>query len=130
MRDLEERARVDKAEIDRHMTSADAMETPASLFGDLFEAVQMSGLFADSKTFADAIPRTDPARICQLYVEEQQRPDFDLAAFVAAHFQLPQAHGSDFVADPERPAPGWVLCWWRLAGGRRSATGGPRQRGL
>ncbi|WP_269450451.1 MULTISPECIES: hypothetical protein [Sphingomonas] len=37
--------------------------TPAQLFGALFAAVQERGLFADSKIFADAVPRIPPHAI-------------------------------------------------------------------
>lgn len=56
---------------------------------ELFRDVQMSGLFEDSKTFADATPKRPLEEIYTSY--ETQRGDalFDLSAFVQRHFSLP-----------------------------------------
>ena len=48
-------------------------ETPSRLFGPLFAAVQVSGLFSDSKYFADARPRRAPAAILKDW--EVQKPE-------------------------------------------------------
>ena len=61
--------------------------TPSERWGSLFVAVHENGLFADSKTFADAVPRSDPAAILR---EWGASAGTDLAAFVHAHFDLPQ----------------------------------------
>lgn len=63
--------------------------TPADLFGPLFEAVQMQRLFADSKTFADAVPRRAPESIMADY----RAGTFDesgLRRFVEANFVVPK----------------------------------------
>ena len=57
------------------------------LYGALFVDVQMSGLFADGKTFADARLRSlSPELVCARYARLAQRPGFSLADFVADHF--------------------------------------------
>lgn len=56
------------------------------LEGELFEAVQKSSIFPDSKTFVDAIPNKDPAEIIKAY---HQNPP-DLKAFIHKHFQVPK----------------------------------------
>lgn len=56
----------------------------------LFHDVQCSGLFEDSKTFADAIPKTSLTDIFDSYETEKQREDFSLQEFVACHFDLPR----------------------------------------
>ena len=43
--------------------SSDAPSPPSVEFGELYGAVQMSGLFSDQKTFADAIPDKPPSRL-------------------------------------------------------------------
>jgi len=63
--------------------------TPDSLYAELFEAVQSTHLFSDSKTFVDAIPRSLPTKILSDFRAERKTPDFDLAKFVDAHFELP-----------------------------------------
>jgi alpha,alpha-trehalase len=64
-------------------------EPPQVLFGDLFVAVQTSGIFSDSKVFPDAIPRTAPARILGDYRATHPETSESLREFVASHFELP-----------------------------------------
>jgi alpha,alpha-trehalase len=42
-------------------------EPPQVLFQELFVAVQTAGIFPDSKTFADAVPKEPPERILAAY---------------------------------------------------------------
>jgi alpha,alpha-trehalase len=65
--------------------------TPRESYPDLFERVQRGRLFSDSKTFVDAVPRTDPAAIYAEFQDAKDRPGFDLTEFVGRHFELPQA---------------------------------------
>ena len=65
--------------------------TPDILFPELFEAVQSSRVLGDSKVFVDAVARQDPEDICRAYRRERSREDFDLAAFVRSHFELPDS---------------------------------------
>ncbi len=63
---------------------------------DLFKQVQMAALFADSKTFADAVLKSDLQTILDTFTEEQRRAakegvEVDLQAFVATHFEIPDA---------------------------------------
>lgn len=61
---------------------------PSELFGALFAAVQSSGIFSDSKTFADAVPLREPDAIMADW-ESFHRPSNDvLADFVEANFAL------------------------------------------
>jgi alpha,alpha-trehalase len=63
--------------------------TPASLFGPIFAAVQEQRLFADSKSFADAIPLHPVDRILSEWASVAPcRPDA-LRAFVDRNFALP-----------------------------------------
>ncbi len=57
---------------------------------ELFKSVQTLGLFADSKTFADAIPNRPYTEILALYqVEKQNESNFELSRFVTQYFDLP-----------------------------------------
>lgn len=62
---------------------------PASL-SPLYEAVQLAGIFPDSKFFPDCAPTSDPALILQAYDEAKEQPGFDLKQFVLDHFDLPE----------------------------------------
>lgn len=64
---------------------------PEKIFSQLFIAVQESHIFPDSKTFADAIPKTSPESIEQGYLELHLQADFDLADFLSSNFIFPEA---------------------------------------
>ena len=72
-------------------------QPPQALFKDLFIAVQRAPLFADSKTFADAVPKTSPAEILMRYRDANPITPEALKSFVAANFSLP--------AEPIGPQP-------------------------
>ncbi len=71
----------------------------AQLSGDLFKDVQLSGIFSDSKTFVDAVPRRNKAYIKALYDSVKGLPDFDLRQFVYANFIIP--NDTDTIKVPE-----------------------------
>lgn len=70
-------------------------DTPATVLGPLFARVQEAALFDDSKTFADAEPLDDPARIVAAYEGAGPLGDDELRAFVDEHFALPPEHEED-----------------------------------
>ena len=79
-------------------------QAPGVQFGPLYAAVQEAGLLADSKTFADAVPRREPAMILADWrASGAVMTDAALRAFVDANFDLP--------IDPPPPAvpPGLPL---------------------
>jgi alpha,alpha-trehalase len=63
---------------------------PSKDLGSLFYDVQMSGIFPDSKTFADCIPLYAPDSILSLYLIDKHDSVFDLKLFVHTYFQLPK----------------------------------------
>jgi alpha,alpha-trehalase len=69
--------------------------TPRALFGELFDTVQNARVFADDKTFADAVPTASPARILADYRAAKPVTPDDLKAFIEKYFILPpQADGA------------------------------------
>ncbi len=71
-------------------TSTCASEVPPSEhLGELFERVQLKGVFQDSKTFADLVSDEAPSTIVADYQARKDVPGFDLAAFVDRHFSIP-----------------------------------------
>lgn len=65
----------------------------------LFHEVQRNAVFADSKTFADCIPKRDLTSILRDYEHTKEQPGFDLETFVYENFDLPERPQSGFVAD-------------------------------
>ena len=82
------------------VTFGQALTSPEELFGSFFNDVQNSHIFKDSKTFADCIPLEDPVFIIEKYHHEKNDPEFDLDAFVHAHFRIPAEIKVEYVPDP------------------------------
>jgi len=70
------------------LASSSLTPTPADQFGPLFERVQLEKVFADGKTFADAVPRGAPAAILAAFHHESPAGRDALRAFVGRHFDL------------------------------------------
>ncbi|MEM9983578.1 MAG: alpha,alpha-trehalase TreF [Bacteroidota bacterium] len=85
---------------------------PEEDLGEVFEAVQMAGVFEDSKTFVDCRPTINPERIIAAYREQKNQPDFDLEQFVEAHFLPPRVFNSDFHSDPNRSIGEHIVALW------------------
>ncbi len=66
------------------------LQSPQVQFKDLFSQVQSLRAFADSKTFADAIPNVPPNEIMALYDAQGPKSLIELKHFVDAHFTVPQ----------------------------------------
>ena len=60
-------------------THAEYLELSA--FEELFEDVQLSGIFPDSKTFNDCVPRFEKDQILNTYRDQKQLLQFDLKEF-------------------------------------------------
>ena len=66
-----------------------AQSSPAELYGDLFQRVQLEKLFPDGKTFVDATPRSNPAAIMAAYRQQPPQGKDALKTFVLHHFRVP-----------------------------------------
>lgn len=75
------------------------VKTPRQLFPGLFEAVQLSDIFPDNKTFVDATPRRDPELIMKDYNDQKDKQDFDLKQFVIDNFLVPGSNSDVFKTD-------------------------------
>ena len=58
--------------------------------GDLFETVQSSKIFADSKTFVDSVPKKKPSEIRKNFQQLRRKKDFNLNEFIRENFTLPE----------------------------------------
>ncbi|MDE9677510.1 alpha,alpha-trehalase [Citrobacter sp. Cpo137] len=63
---------------------------PDILLGPLFNDVQTAKLLPDQKTFADAVPNSDPLMILADYRMQKNQSGFDLRHFVQVNFTLPK----------------------------------------
>ena len=78
------------------MTQAQTVLPPDKLYGELFRQVQLKRIFADSKTFVDALPRKTPAAIMTSYLSMNDST-LDLRKFVQANFILPDTISSQAI---------------------------------
>jgi alpha,alpha-trehalase len=81
------------------VTFGQSLTSPEELFGTLFQDIQNSTIFSDSKTFADCIPTEDPVLIIEAYYQQKNYADFDLAEFVKKYFRTPEAIKAEYITD-------------------------------
>ena len=84
---------------------------PSVEFGELYRAVEMANLFADQKTFADAIALEPPAKVMADYDRQKRLPGFDLRAFVDRHFEPPH-HFDVFRPGQDRNLRAYISDAW------------------
>lgn len=80
----------------------------------LFHAVQISEVFADSKTFVDCIPKTSWQEIEVLYKSQKEESAFDLSTFVHNNFDFPKQYASDFQSDKSRLVDEHIKLLWNV----------------
>src|SRR6266699_2452346 len=85
---------------------------PAHDLGVLFHDVQLSGIFEDSKTFADARPLRAPSEIVAGYAAARSSPQFNLRGFVAQHFEVPRPVGEGFRTDTTQTMEEHIRALW------------------
>lgn len=71
--------------------------SPDEEYRDLFRAVQANQIFADSKEFADLVPRKRAHAILDEYKVVRDDPQFDLREFITRHFYEFTPHGKRII---------------------------------
>ena len=81
------------------LASAKSQSTPDLIYGELFTDVQLSGIFPDSKTFVDCIPKKDPFQIVAEYLAIKNNPAirFSLQLFIEENFWIPKTVPVEYV---------------------------------
>ncbi len=85
---------------------------PAHDLRPLFHDVQLSGIFTDSKTFADARPRLAPGEIIARYAPARATAGFSLQGFVQEHFEVPRPVGEGFRSDQSQTMEQHIRALW------------------
>lgn len=88
--------------------------TPAQIYGELFRDVQMQAVFADSKTFVDALPRRSPDAILHDYRRLKNDPAFDLRDFVAREFTVTTPPDTAYQTRPGDDVRAHIDRLWRV----------------
>jgi alpha,alpha-trehalase len=78
----------------------------------MFKEIQLSGVFADSKTFVDSVPKGSMAEVAALYHKQKKAPAFNLSEFVRTHFALPVDSVDDFKSDTSKPVAEHLNALW------------------
>ncbi len=91
---------------------AAARMSPDDLYGVLFHAVQTAGIFPDSKTFVDCVPKFPPDTILTRYLLANSQAGFNLSEFVKQHFDMPKTYASDFISNPSRSPAEHIDALW------------------
>jgi alpha,alpha-trehalase len=86
--------------------------TPADRYQELFVDVQTNGVFSDSKSFVDCVPKGEPKQILADYRAQKAAAGFDLKAFVQTHFDLQVVPPSHYVSDPDKSLPDHIDDLW------------------
>ena len=91
---------------------AAAQKSPHAVYGVLFERVQLLRLFADGKTFADAVPRTFPKTIMADFAKSDPQTTDALREFVAQHFEVPGPCKAAATAGPQVGLKAYIQGLW------------------
>jgi alpha,alpha-trehalase len=97
---------------------------PSEQFGELFRNVQLKGIFADSKTFADLHFDELPNAILDDYEARKVESGFDLGAFIHQHFSLPTEGPTVHPASPGEPIDTYIARLWDVLRHESDETSG------
>lgn len=95
---------------------AEAPLPPDAVYGALFEQAQVSGLYADSKTFPDLVPRKAPREIMEAYREALAAGagDFQLGKFVSENFIFPSTGAGSVAVSSAASAAERIHALWSV----------------
>lgn len=89
-------------------------KSPRQLYPGLFEAVQSSNLFQDSKVFPDAVAKSSPEEIMAKYNQQKKQADFNLKTFVAQNFTLPVEVAAAYHSVSGEPVEAHINKLWQV----------------
>jgi alpha,alpha-trehalase len=89
-------------------------QSPRQLYPGLFEAVQSSNLFPDSKVFPDAVGKTSATEILKQYHQQKNQPNFNLKTFVLQNFSLPVEVASAYHSVVGEPVETHINKLWQI----------------
>ncbi|MFC7776922.1 alpha,alpha-trehalase [Pantoea sp. AG1095] len=75
---------------DQNRMLSNQPQPPDVRLGPLFNAVQQAKFYPDQKTFADAVPKSNPSSILADWQMQKNQRNFDLKHFVDSNFTLPK----------------------------------------
>lgn len=93
---------------------AGQQQPPSVVFGPLYNAVEEQPVFADSKSFADALPNAAPSWIIADYDRAKSTADFSLSRFVARHFHVSEVKAVPYKRRPDQGVQGYISATWDM----------------
>lgn len=86
--------------------------TPKFFETEIFKAIQMSEIFADSKTFTDCIPLFSEEEIEAKYLQNKNTSIFDLKEFIHQNFNINIPKSSDYQSDNSKSVAEHITDLW------------------
>lgn len=91
--------------------------------GPLFESVQQTRVFNDSKYFVDCRPKQEPEHIMQAWQHQKNNPDFSLRSFIEQYFHPPEGEQTPVELPKSSSCREHVRALWPLLFRRASQPG-------
>ena len=79
---------------------------------EIFKVVQMSKIFADSKTFTDCIPLFSEDEIEEKFLQYKDQTDFNLKEFIDKNFKIIISQPSDYQSDTSKSVEQHITDLW------------------
>ena len=79
---------------------------------EIFKAVQMSEIFADSKTFTDCIPLFSEDEIEEKFLRNKDSINFDLKEFIDKNFRIIITQPSGYQSDTSKSVEQHITDLW------------------
>ncbi len=94
------------------LTIQPVSKSPDRVLGELFQAVQISRMHPDGKTFVDQVPSAKLRRIARRYKLESTKPGFDLYEFVKRNFANFDLKEEVVKNEPDLPPEQYITKLW------------------
>lgn len=95
-------------------SAQEVVPTPGDVYGELFEQVQLTAVFPDSKAFVDALPDRPPEQVLGEYRQLRGQPGFDLKKFIAERFAPPPNVAAEFRTVAGRDVREHIDALWKV----------------
>lgn len=82
--------------------------------GPLFEEVQLKNILGDGKTFPDCVSKRSLEAIHIDYLNQRDRPGFDLKLFIDTNFSLPKVTSSGYRSNPDKSVEEHIKALWNV----------------
>jgi alpha,alpha-trehalase len=89
-----------------------AIKSPEELFPGLFQDVQMSGIFTDSKVFADCVPKYPATLILEQYKKVRMDSNFSLMKFLEGYFEFPDTLNTKYIPQKAQTIEQYISTLW------------------